>query len=221
MAKPSKAFVKECKRRIGIISFLEYGDPNHVTMKPCQRVTGSKIITIFHTKWTVAEIAFIAHYERYPKTQRCKMDLSHICGNSKCITIEHIKEESHSDNCDRESCHCIIRKYEEKIYRNLAYSQKTKTPGPLYMNDIPLSAYSILFPQSKTNKKYNKRKDQKEKEDKHRERYRKQFKKEYIAPKKKTTPFKCKHEPRCFINFNKKLQQKKSSNNNDNNNNRN
>ena len=184
--------------------YLLYGNPDHPTVSPCKRINGSLEQNVLGLIFTIAEIAFINHYKRFPISGK---ELSHICGNNKCIVIEHIEEKTHKQNMKRISHHCVIKDYEEQIYRHLSFEVKTLTPGPIFVKNISKQDWKKLKPGPKTNKKYQKSEAQKKKEAVHRKRFLEIHGKGYIKPVPKRKPFKCYCRPPCFINFNKAIKQ--------------
>lgn len=213
--KISHELITECQRLIEEeLKYNEIGNDEHLQISSCKVAKGSKYRTVLGQTFTIAQITFMAY-----KKRKCKVDkeLSHICGRDKCFIFKHIEEKLHPLNNKRKSCHGEIKDYFEMIYKNLPHSKKDKTPGPLFVKDIPEKVYSKLRPGPKTDKKYKKSSPQREKERLHRIRYRKQHGKNYIKPVSNRKPFTCRCRPICFMNFNKIIKQTRYNNRNRNN----
>ena len=198
-------------------TYLEYGDENS-SVGLCKRVKNGtqQFYLIEGNKWYLTDMVWIKHNKRLPSSRK---ELSHICGlpNNKtgkknsfqrgtfindkiCIEPTHIIQEYHWENTARRTCHDNIRKYESKIYRHQLL--KNITPGPIYVNNIPITAQNILTPTPQI--KYNKSDIQKEKEENRINKYKEQHKnKSPPPPNRKDKPYVCHCHPKCFINYNK------------------
>lgn len=201
MAEISEELAIECKRLVEEEwKYNEIGNDQHEEISPCKVAKlKSKYVSVFNETYTIGQITFMAYKKRKCRNNK---EISHQCGKDKCFVFAHIEEKITALNIKRRSCHSEIKDYFNKIYKNLSYSEKNKTPGPLFVHDIPESAYSKLRPGPKTDKKYTKSREQKDKEKAHRNRYKKKYGKKYIKPTPKRVPFKCLCRPLCFMNFN-------------------
>ena len=117
--------------------YTQFGNPQHPKILPCKRINGSKYVKVLNILFTIAEIAFMNKYKKFPKSGK---ELSHICGNDKCKVIDHIEEKTRKGNMKRMSHHSAIRDYEQQIYRHLPYNSKILTPGPILIKNISKEA---------------------------------------------------------------------------------